>query len=250
MSSVQNAKLGPASDLTGPSPRHVIAWDLPTRLFHWTLVLLIIDAWLSYRFAEAVGDFSMRWHMFNGYAILTLLAFRLLWGVFGSSTSRFSAFIRWPGVALSYGVDLLRGGKRHYLGHNPLGTWMIILLFLALATQATLGLFLLDHNDINAGPLQVLVSDETAKKFGSWHVRGFNYLLVFIAIHVTANLCYWLVRKDPLISAMVTGRKPAADYVDEHEAVIAPALPLRAAACLAVAAALVLGGIYLAGGRL
>ena len=213
-------------------------------------MLLIADAWLSFRFAEAVGDFSMRWHALNGYAILVLLVFRLLWGVVGSSTSRFSAFIRWPGVAFSYGVDLLRGGKRHYLGHNPLGTWMIIVLFLALATQATLGLFLLDHNDINAGPLQVLISDETAKKLGSWHVRGFNFLLIFIAIHITANLGYWLFRKDPLISAMVTGKKPVADYVDEKEAVMAPALPLRAGACLFAAASIVLGGIYLAAGKL
>ena len=229
--------------------RRVKAWDLPTRLFHWGLVLLVLDAWLSFRFSEAVGDNSLQWHRYNGYAVLVLLVFRVLWGFLGSSTSRFRAFLRWPHVAFDYGIGLLGGDKRHYLGHNPLGTWMIILLFLILLLQASLGLFVLDHNGINAGPLQVLISDERAKDIGRWHRRIFNFILGFAALHVTANVLYWLIRKDPLIRAMVTGTKPAADYVDEWEAELAPNLALRATICLVAAILIVLGGVYLASGQ-
>ena len=226
--------------------RKVKAWDLPTRAFHWMLVLLVIDAWVSFRFAEAVGDNTMAWHRYNGYAMLILLAFRVLWGFVGSSTARFRNFIRWPNVAFDYAIGLLSGDKRHYLGHNPLGVWMIVLLFSTLLVQAGLGLFLLDHNEINAGPLQSLIDDDWAKIFGRWHIRLFNVLLIFASLHVVANLLYWLFAKDPLVVAMVTGLKPASDYSDEWEAEIPANVRRRAFACLVMAAVLVLGGIYLA----
>jgi cytochrome b len=228
----------------------VRVWDLPTRLFHWSFVLLIADAWASQKFSDTVGDNLQKWHRWNGYAILIAIVFRLIWGFAGSSTSRLSSFIRWPNAAINYGLLLLKGRSKPYLGHNPLGTWMIIGLVLAIIAQVMLGLFMLDHNDFVAGPLQGRISDETAKWLGHLHVQFFNFILLLIALHIGANLFYGFIKKEPLIEAMVTGSKPAEDYADEQEAVIVPRAGLRALICLIVAAAAVLGGIRIAGGVL
>jgi cytochrome b len=230
--------------------KHVRAWDLPTRLFHWSLVTLTGCAWISYHFASAIGDPTLRWHRWNGMVILVLVVFRVIWGFVGSSTSRFSAFIRWPWVALRYGLDLLGGRTRHYLGHNPLGSWMIVLLLLAVSAQAIGGLYTLEHNEITAGPLQRTISDSATELISKWHRRGFNLLLGVVALHVLANSLYQIIRKDPLITAMVTGTKPVDLFEDEAEAVIVPHAGLRALACLLAAAAIVFGMILALGGRL
>jgi cytochrome b len=228
----------------------VRVWDLPTRLFHWALVLLVATAWISRRFAESLGDHNLVWHRWNGYTILILLVFRLIWGFAGSSTARFSSFVRGPGAAAAYVRALLGGRERRYLGHNPLGSWMVLALLLALVCQAVLGLLLLDDNGFIAGPLSRLLDDETAQMFGHWHARGFNLILLLALIHIVANSAYALFKRDPLVRAMVSGRKPAMAYEDVQEAVIAPGTNRRALGCLAAAAVIVLGGITLLGGRL
>jgi len=228
------------------------AWDLPTRLFHWTLVLCVLSAWVSFRYAELISDHLMRWHRWNGYAILVLLVWRVLWGFAGSSTSRFSSFVRWPWTAAGYAFDLVRGRDRHFLGHNPLGTYMILALLAVVGTQATLGLFTVEHNDSGAyGPLYRMVSEATWKLLSRWHRWIFYWVLLpLIGAHFTANLLYGLVRKDPLITAMITGRKPAGDYEDLAEVEIVARPMLRALVCLFLAAAIVFGGIVALGGRL
>jgi cytochrome b len=228
----------------------VRAWDLPTRLFHWLLVTLIASAWISFQFSEKLGDFNLRWHRWNGYAILVLIVWRLLWGLVGSSTSRFANFVKWPWTAAGYGLDLLRGRDRHFLGHNPLGTYMILALLGLVALQGTLGLFTLEHNDTVAGPLKRLVSDEWVKTLSYWHRRGFNFILALVVLHVIANVVYQFLKKDPLITGMITGRKPAAAYEDEAEARISARPMLRAFLWLIVAAGIVFGGILALGGKL
>lgn len=230
----------------------VVAWDLPTRAFHWLLVLLIINAWVSFQYSEKVGDFTLRWHRWSGYAVLVLLVFRLIWGIAGSSTSRFSAFVRGPITTLGYAFDLVRGRSRHFLGHNPLGTWMILALLALVAGQACLGLFTVEHNDSGAdGPLYRLVSEGWVKQLSRWHRQGYYYaLLPLIAAHIIANTLYGLVKRDPLIRAMITGRKPRIAYEDQAEATIIARPLLTAFGCLLLAATLVFGGIVAAGGRL
>lgn len=228
----------------------VRAWDLPTRLFHWLLVIVIASAWISYEYSEALGDNTMQWHRYNGYAAMILIVWRLLWGVFGSSTARFRNFVTWPWRAAGYGIDLVRGRDRHYLGHNPLGTYMILALLTAVFVQTTLGMFATEHNYLTWGPLATLISDETTKQVTHWHHAFFNVLLVLIVLHVIANLLYAFVKRDPLIKAMVTGTKPAADYEDASEATIIGAPLLRAFVCLLVAMAIVCGGILAVGGKL
>jgi cytochrome b len=235
---------------TDPRPTgKVRAWDGPTRLFHWTLVLLIASAWVSFEFSEKFADFNLVWHRWNGLAILVLVVWRLLWGFVGSSTSRFSAFVKWPWTAAGYGLDLLRGRDRHFLGHNPLGTYMILALLGLVALQATFGLFTLEHNDTVAGPLKRIASEDTVKRLSFFHRRGFNVILAFVGLHVVANLGYQLFKKDPLITGMITGRKPASDYEDAREAKIVARPALRALVCLVLAAGIVFGGILALGGK-
>jgi hypothetical protein len=119
------------------------------------------------------------------------------------------------------------------------------------SAQGVLGLFTVEHNDLTAGPLYRLASEERQKEISAWHVWFFWWVLVvLIAVHALANVWYGLARKEPLITAMVTGRKPAAGYLDGYEAQLV-ARPLRRAfVCLVLAAALVFGSIYGAlGGR-
>jgi cytochrome b len=235
------------TDGGGPGALHsqVRVWDLPTRAFHWLLALLIFGAWASWRYSEVLGDATLRYHRWIGQAILVLIVFRLLWGVFGSSTSRFSAWLWWPWTAAAYGIELLRGRTPLYLSHNPLGSYMILALLGAVAAQAVMGLFTVEHNDITAGPLYRLLSEDRREWISGWH-RWFFYwvLLALIPIHIAANVWYGLAKKEPLITAMVTGKKPAEAYQDEAEAVIVARPVLRALVCLAVATALVLGIIY------
>ena len=130
-----------------PNDRPVPTWDLPTRIFHWALVLLIIDAWVSYSF----GDVLMRWHMWNGYALLTLVLFRLMWGIWGSNTARFSGFVASPLRVVRYLRALARGEDEHYLGHNPAGGWSVLVLLGLILVQGVCGLFASD--DILVGRL-------------------------------------------------------------------------------------------------
>jgi cytochrome b len=230
--------------------RSVRAWDWPTRAFHWCLVFCIASAWVSFNFAGKIGDPTLIWHRWNGYAILVLVVFRLIWGVAGSSTSRLSALIHSPKTTATYAVDTMKGRSRPYLGHNPLGSWMIIALLLIVATQSVLGLFTLEHNELVAGPLKRTISDGLTEFLSKWHVRGFNIILAFVAMHVLANSLYGLIKKDPLIRAMVTGEKPAIPYADAAEARIVANVTLRAALCLLASIATVFGTITVLGGRI
>ena len=229
----------------------VRAWDLPTRVFHWALVSMILCSWATFEFAEKLGDNSLRWHRYNGYAILCLLVWRLLWGFAGSSTSRWSSFVRGPWAAARYVTDLLRRRERHFLGHNPMGSYMILALMAAVGLQAALGLLTVEHNDTAWGPLYKLVPEARAATVNFLHTRLFNYLILpLIALHVTANVLYAIVKNDPLVRAMITGRKPAADYEDGTEAAIVAQPIVRALVCLAVACSIVLGTITFLGGKL
>jgi cytochrome b len=233
----------------GPAPRRVRAWDGPTRLFKWSLVLLVLTAWLT----QQRGDAGMPWHVWNGYAILILLVFRLLWGCVGSSTARFSAWLVWPWTALRYGRDLLRGRRRPYLSHNPLGAWMILILLALASLQGVTGLFTVDQNGLVGGPFANLdFGDPTPvqRLFSRWHRVVFYVLVGFAILHVLVNLWYQVVERDGLVASMVTGRKPALDYVDQPEMRPASATWLRAVLCLGAAAGIVLGAVKLGGGGL
>jgi len=223
----------------------VRAWDLPTRLFHWSLVLLIAMAYVSRHW----GDANLVWHTWNGYAVLVLVVWRLLWGLVGSSTSRFSAFLYGPASAARYAADFLLRRPRYFLGHNPLGSIVVFVLLGLVGLMAVLGLFSYDdHDAFVGGPLSGRVSDATWAAATHWHIRLFDFLLYAIGLHIAANVLYLVWKRENLVRAMITGRKPSRPYEDQSAAHLASGW--LALACLLVAAAIVLGGIFAAGGKI
>ena len=172
-------------------------WDLPIRLFHWLLAALTGFSWWS-----AKND-QIDWHIWSGIAILTLLIFRLLWGLFGSSTARFSNFIRGPRAVRDYVRD--PHGWR-LAGHNPLGALSIVVLLLATAIQVGLGLVAVDEDGLNQGPLSQLVSLEVSEAARDLHEDFFNVLLALIVLHIAAIIIYRLALGRKLTVPMITGR--------------------------------------------
>jgi cytochrome b len=161
-------------------------WDGATRLFHWTLVVLIALAYVTRRVNP-----DLTWHMRIGYAILILITFRILWGFVGSSTSRFSAFAYAPWTALRYGIDFLLRRPRHFLGHNPLGGTVVLLMLTLVAAQGILGLFSYDdHTNIDGGPLAGRIAESTVALLTKWHIWLFDIILIVIAAHLFASFAY------------------------------------------------------------
>lgn len=227
------------------TPRaQVLAWDFPTRAFKWTLVALVFMGWLS----NKVGHSIPAWHKWNGYAILALIVFRLLWGVFGGSTARFANFVRGPRAVIAYLRGALTGASGRYLGHNPLGAWMTVVLLFVVGALAVAGLYAADEDRlIISGPLARTVSDGWVDFAARWHHRLFDLLKILIVVHVVANIAHQFVKKDPLIRAMATGFKPVTAFVDHPEA--RAGSPGAALACLAAAVVIVFGAMFALGGR-
>ena len=181
-------------------------WDLPTRLFHWTLVALIA---LLY----ATGEFDlldMRWHIWSGYATLALIVFRILWGVFGSQTSRFADFVRGPFAIARYIQSLLSTNKQVSVGHNPLGGWSVLALLLCVLVQAVTGLFSSDEVEFD-GPFVAYVPVKTVKLMTRLHHWNQDVLLALIGVHVVAVLLYLLLKHENLIGPMLSGRRRLAE---------------------------------------
>ena len=179
-------------------------WDLPVRLFHWLLVALIAGAWWT------ADHGQMQIHRPIGYAIAGLLAFRLWWGVAGSSTARFSGFVKGPRAVVRYAVALARGGDAPGPpGHNPMGGWSVVGLLSLLTAEVGLGLFSVDVDGVESGPLADRVSFEAGRLAAHWHHWLFNGLLALIALHLLAIAAYAL-RRDNLLGPMLTGRKASA----------------------------------------
>ena len=135
--------------------------------------------------------------------MLGVLLFRLYWGFFGSSTARFSQFVRGPGAIAAY----LRGSWQKSPGHNPLGALSVLGLLGLLLLQIALGLFSVDVDGIESGPLSLYVSFETGRLCAEWHEWVFNALMVLVLLHIVAVLYYVVFKRQNLVGAMVTGRR-------------------------------------------
>ncbi len=177
-------------------------WDLPVRLFHWTVVILVTISWIT----GQIGGVAMIYHQWSGYAVLTLVVFRLLWGFWGGTQARFGDFVRGPRAALRYILGLLKGETAHYYGHNPVGGWMVILLLALLLIQAGSGLFANDNIFIE-GPLYPWISKAASDFLTRIHRLNSDVLLIAIGLHVAAALFYLLVKGENLIWPLVTGYK-------------------------------------------
>ncbi len=203
----------------------VAVWDLPTRLFHWTLAALIGFSWWT---AE---EEKLELHMYSGYAVLTLLLFRLLWGLFGSSTARFRNFVKGPAAVLGYVRDM-RGWRA--IGHSPLGALSVVALLGPTLLQVATGLINADNDGLYEGPLALSVSTDVVDAAHDVHELLFNVLLVFIAIHVAAILFYRLFLGKKLVGAMIHGRA----VIDPDVEPMKPGRGWVALLCLAAALAI------------
>lgn len=181
----------------GSGSEPITLWDLPLRLVHWSLVLLLPALWWSWN----SGRIGL--HEQLGYITLGILLFRFYWGLFGSSTARFSQFVKGPRAIAAY----LRGGSPVSVGHNPLGALSVLALLGLMIGEVGFGLFTQDVDGIEAGPLAIYVSYETADWARGWHDILFDAILAVVAIHVLAIFFYLVVKRDNLVGPMVTGGK-------------------------------------------
>lgn len=176
-------------------------WDLPTRLFHWALAICVLGLIIT----GNVGGSWMNWHLRFGYAVLTLLLFRVVWGFAGGHWSRFGAFLYGPGAVLRY----LRGQSRPHerAGHNPLGALSVFGLLTVLAVQVGTGL-VSDDEIAFFGPLVGLVSSSTVSAATGYHKDvGKLLVLALVVLHLAAIAFYRLVKGERLVGPMLHGDK-------------------------------------------
>jgi len=178
----------------------VRVWDIPTRLFHWSVVVLLCVSWFS------ADQGYMRVHLVSGLTLLSLLLFRLAWGLVGSTTARFSNFLHPPRRVMGYLKGLAGGDRIFYAGHNPAGGLMVLALIVVLLAQVTTGLFANDGVRFS-GPLALLVSEETSSLITGIHGLIFDVILILVWCHMVAVGFYLLVKGDNLVWPMVTGKK-------------------------------------------
>ncbi|MCE2999112.1 MAG: cytochrome b/b6 domain-containing protein [Betaproteobacteria bacterium] len=182
-----------------------LVWDLPVRLFHWLLVLLIGFSWLS-------GEMEwMDWHFYSGYAVLALILFRILWGFVGSTHARFGDFLYGPAALFDYLRSLPSRTAKKFAGHNPLGGISVVLILLCVLLQASTGLFAND-DVLYEGPLYKHVSKELSDFMTTVHKWNFEVLLVLAGVHIAAILYYLFWKSENLVKPMLNGLKrlPAA----------------------------------------
>jgi cytochrome b len=175
----------------------VYLWDLPTRAFHWTLA-----ATVGFAFATGfIGGNLMDLHGKAGIAIVGLVAFRIMWGIVGSTYARFASFVRGPAA-----IRAALAGQWRGIGHNPLGAISVLGLLALAALQTSTGLFANDDISFN-GPLYALVSKETSDLLTGIHHNSVWVLAALVCLHLAAIVFYVRVKKDNLVQPMLTGWK-------------------------------------------
>lgn len=209
-------------------------WDLPTRLFHWVLVICFIGLFITGK----TGRSAMEWHFRLGFTVASLLLFRILWGWFGGHWSRFSTFIYAPRAILNYLKG--QGNTGTGAGHNPLGALSVFAMLGFLVVQVGTGLFSEDQEEA-FGPLSKFVSIATVRWLTAYHKNiGQTVLLGLILLHLAAIVFYQVRKKNNLIGPMINGDKTLPNDVPASRDDTASRLggALVFAACAAVVATL------------
>lgn len=174
------------------SARKIKVWDVPVRLFHWTFVVLILFAWFS---GEWRGE-RFAYHAYVGYAAGIVLFFRVLWGFVGSSYAKFSDFVYSPVATIKYAFKVLKLSPPRYVGHNPLGGWMVVLMIVVIGITIVTGIL---------GP--VWHDMEEVHEF-----LGENIILLLIALHLIGVIADSILTRENLARAMIFGSKPGELY--------------------------------------
>jgi cytochrome b len=202
-------------------------WDGPVRIVHWLLVVLIAFSWWA-------SEDHMNWHRWSGYAIIGLVVFRLYWGVAGGGAARFSSFVKGPRAVAAYAATVGRRDVATTPGHNPLGALSVLAILAVLLVQVGTGLFAVDVDAFEGGPLSDRVSFDLGRQIAEWHELSFRVLQALVVLHVVAVLFYWIWKRTNLIGAMVTGKRT---LTSDPGLTRAPAWRLAAGVVLATAIA-------------
>lgn len=201
-STIENSTPSQIEAQSATTSVRVKVWDFPVRLFHWSLALSFIGAYVTNR----LGVAYFKYHEWFGYAIIVLVVFRILWGFFGTYHARFVVFLRSPIATWRYAKDFALGRVASIPGHNPLGALMVVLLLLTLLVQAATGLFANDEI-FNAGALYGYVSNELSLSLTALHKDLFYWIAGAVAVHILAVLLHLVLKRENLVSAMFTGYK-------------------------------------------
>jgi len=186
---------------TDAGPVRARLWDAPTRLVHWLLVALIAFSWWS-----AEND-DLERHRWSGYAVLAVVAFRIYWGFAGGGAARFASFVKGPKATLAYMKTLPDRSARETPGHNPLGAVSVLAILATLVVQVATGLFAVDVDGIESGPLSDRVDFDTGRALAEIHEISFTVLQVLVILHLAAIAFYLIYKRNNLIGAMITGRR-------------------------------------------
>jgi cytochrome b len=179
-------------------------WDPLVRVFHWSLVVAFATAYFT-------EDELLDVHVVAGYAVVGLVLFRILWGMVGTRHARFTDFVAGPRTAWAYTKDVLRGGARRYLGHNPAGGLMIVALLVSLLVTTFTGLMTYGAHK-HAGPLAgwFVASDKSlAHSLKEVHEFFANFTVFLVVVHLLGVAVESLLHRENLVRSMFTGRKRA-----------------------------------------
>lgn len=201
----------------------ILVWDLPIRLVHWLIVMLVVLSWFT-------ADKEMfAWHKYSGYAILSLIVFRIYWGFCGSTTAQFANFIQGPMALWTHASTFFSksGNNTPTIGHNPLGGWNALAMLLLLILQVVSGLFAVDIDGIESGPLSTYISFEIGRSAAKLHNKVFDVLLLLIFLHIIAVFTYLVFKQENLVLPMISGLKriprkniPALSFATPRRALI------------------------------
>ncbi|RDU97305.1 cytochrome b/b6 domain-containing protein [Trinickia dinghuensis] len=218
----------PEAPPANPLAHSVRVWDLPTRLFHWLTVGLVVAAYVTIRLN------LLDWHVLIGKTLLALVLFRLFWGCIGSETARFRGFVASPAAALRHLQHLFRREPDLQMGHNPVGGWMVLLLLGLLLGETITGIY--DYNDVSdVGPLTAVVPAPIAYAISRLHDSLlWDAIVVAVALHLLAIALYAAVKGHNLLRPMLTGRKTVPARIREPRRA-----PLTVALVLLIVAAAV-----------
>jgi cytochrome b len=216
--------------------RAVTVWDLPLRLFHWSLLLLFLIAYATGNRVQYYGV-----HEAAGIAVFGLLIFRAIWGFTGNGAARFSSFLRGPRAVLAHVRQLLHGHAEPAPGHNPLGGWAVVVMLVLLLVESVSGL--LSSTFDYAGPLAPLVSDTWADRMATIHVVNLDLLFVMIGLHLLGITVTSILGRENLVASMIHGRKHLAAATGAS----AQSSSWVRAAIAVIAAAAIVGGLLFLG---
>ena len=192
----------------------VQVWDLPVRVLHWLLAILVAVMFIS---AE-LDNFDI--HILAGKGLAIVIAARIVWGFAGSANARFSSWIFSPRRHVEYIKSLPERRPGYGMAHSPIGSIAVILIYTAVVVQVTTGLISSDIDGLYEGPFAYYVSYDASHWASEIHVDHEQWLFVLVMAHLAANAFYYLYKKDNLIAAMITGTR----WVPEHIAQNAPRL--------------------------